>query len=267
LLQKTTDADVRLSAAVSFDLLSQDRLRTVDECFFHPSQKKVVGRRRLYWLDLMLEESPTEILDDSLAASILLSEVRGRWERAFPGDDKALVQLLGRIRVLNSVAPDEDFPIIDQAWLESLAAEIVVGKRSIEEVRAANWGDHLKAKIGYQKFAKLENLVPATMTAPSGNQLSIDYSNPTVPALSVRLQELFGWTETPRVAGKRMALLLRILAPNYREVQVTSDLANFWRTTYHDVRKELRRRYPKHHWPEDPLTASASRSGLNRDAT
>ncbi len=79
------------------------------------------------------------------------------------------------------------------------------------------------------------------------------------PVLSVRIQEMFGMLETPRVGGRRVPVLVHLLAPNYRPQQVTDDLASFWRTTYHQVRKDLRRRYPKHAWPEDPYQATAER--------
>ena len=82
--------------------------------------------------------------------------------------------------------------------------------------------------------------------------------------LAVRLQELFGWTETPRVAGGRVAVVLHLLGPNFRPVQITDDLRSFWATTYFQVRKDLRARYPKHAWPEDPLTAKPEAKGGRR---
>jgi ATP-dependent helicase HrpB len=90
---------------------------------------------------------------------------------------------------------------------------------------------------------------------PSGRHARLVYEPDRPPVLAVRLQELFGWTETPRVARGRVPVLLHLLGPNYRPVQITSDLRSFWATTYHQVRKDLRGRYPKHAWPEDPLQA------------
>jgi ATP-dependent helicase HrpB len=266
LLQKTTEADVRLTTPIEFEWLPERMLKQVDECFFHPTQRRVVGRRRLYWLDLVLTENPIEVQDNQQAAAILISEIRGRWERAFPSDDAELAQWVSRVRALRLVVADSPFPDIDQEWLVQLAHEICQGKRSIEEVRGAGWLDFVKAKLGYELSNRLDTLMPKTMAVPSGNMIAIDYANTNQPSLSVRLQELFGWTETPRIAGGRLPLLLRILAPNHREIQVTQDLASFWNSAYHEVRKELRRRYPKHHWPEDPLAATATKSGLGRHA-
>jgi ATP-dependent helicase HrpB len=266
LLQKTTDAEVRLSTPIEPEWLDTGMQRDVDECFFHPSQRKVVGRRRVYWLDLLLSEIPTSVTDDSQAKPILLSEVRARWDRVFPADDPAIKQLLARIACHRQVIEDSEFPEIGQPWLTELASEICEGRRGLDEVRQAPWIDLIRGRLGYDRLSQLDRLAPQSVQVPSGTDVAIDYSQSSQPSLSVRLQELFGWTETPRILGGRLPLLLRIQAPNYREIQVTSDLASFWRGAYFEIRKELRRRYPKHQWPEDPLTATATRSGLARSA-
>lgn len=266
LLQKTSDADVRLSTPIADEWLSDRLKKIVDECFFHPSQRRVVGRRRTYWLDLILSEAPMEVRDDGLAAEILFAEVRGRWERAFPSDNKELQQLLARFRWWASAANQDHIPTIDQSWLEQVAEGICIGRRSLEEIHKAPWLDFVKAKLGYDLITKMQQEMPESLKVPSGNEVIVDYFGGQQPSLSVRLQELFGWLETPRICNGKIPLLMKILAPNYREIQVTSDLASFWKTAYHEVRKELRRRYPKHHWPEDPLTAVATKSGLGRHA-
>jgi ATP-dependent helicase HrpB len=95
------------------------------------------------------------------------------------------------------------------------------------------------------------------MGLPSGNSVALSYEPGRPPVLAARIQELFGWKETPRIAQGKVRLLLHLLAPNYRPQQVTDDLASFWNNTYQQVRKDLRGRYPKHPWPEDPWTAVA----------
>ena len=90
---------------------------------------------------------------------------------------------------------------------------------------------------------------------PSGSSVRIEYDTPDVPVLAVRLQEMFGCKETPRIVDGKVPVMLHLLSPARRPVQVTKDLASFWANAYHDVKKELRGRYPKHHWPDDPLTA------------
>jgi ATP-dependent helicase HrpB len=99
---------------------------------------------------------------------------------------------------------------------------------------------------------------------PSGSRIALKYEPGRPPILAVRIQEVFGLLDTPRVAGGRVRVLLHLLAPNYRPQQVTDDLASFWANTYPQVRKELRARYPKHAWPEDPLSAQAQRGPSRR---
>ena len=102
----------------------------------------------------------------------------------------------------------------------------------------------------------LDQLAPTHVTVPSGSRIPVDYADPTAPVLAVRLQELFGATATPSVFDGRVPLVLHLLSPAHRPVQVTRDLPGFWRTSYVDVRKDLRGRYPRHSWPEDPTTAT-----------
>ena len=120
-------------------------------------------------------------------------------------------------------------------------------------------GEALLVGVPWERRARLDALAPTHLEVPSGSRIRIDYSDPAAPALAVRLQEVFGMTETPRIGGGRVALTLRLLSPAQRPVQVTQDLASFWRDAYFEVRKDLRGRYPKHDWPEDPLEATPTR--------
>ena len=103
----------------------------------------------------------------------------------------------------------------------------------------------------------LDELAPTHLTVPSGSRIPIDYAQ-DVPVLAVRLQEMFGLARTPAVAGGRQPLLIHLLSPAARPVQITSDLAGFWQSGYHEVKKEMKGRYPKHYWPDDPLKAQAT---------
>jgi ATP-dependent helicase HrpB len=105
----------------------------------------------------------------------------------------------------------------------------------------------------------LDALAPTHVEVPSGSRIRVDYSDPEAPVLAVRLQELFGLDATPSVAGGAVPLTLHLLSPAHRPVQVTRDLAGFWRQSYFEVRKELRGRYPKHAWPDDPMRAPPTR--------
>jgi ATP-dependent helicase HrpB len=116
----------------------------------------------------------------------------------------------------------------------------------------------------YEQLRAIDTESPDHIEVPSGSRIRIDYEEGKTPVLAVRIQELFGLKETPRLARGRVKLLLHLLAPNYRPQQVTDDLASFWKNGYQLVRKELRARYPKHSWPEDPYTAEAIRGPKKR---
>ncbi|MCW5572991.1 MAG: ATP-dependent helicase HrpB, partial [Steroidobacteraceae bacterium] len=105
---------------------------------------------------------------------------------------------------------------------------------------------------------------PTQLTMPTGSKLPVDYSDPAAPSVAVRLQEVFGLAATPRIGDGRVAVTFTLLSPARRPVQVTRDLASFWRNGYAEVRKDLRGRYPKHHWPENPLDAEPTRGPKRR---
>jgi ATP-dependent helicase HrpB len=123
----------------------------------------------------------------------------------------------------------------------------------------------LHNNVGHERLREIERLAPAQLELPNGNRHSVVYEAGKAPVLAARIQEFFGMRETPTVGGGRVPVLLHLLGPNYRPQQITADLASFWQNGYQEVKKELRRRYPKHAWPDDPLAAEASRSGLKRD--
>jgi ATP-dependent helicase HrpB len=135
----------------------------------------------------------------------------------------------------------------------------VRGIRRWDELSRVDLAQLMLARLSWERRAALDTLAPTHIQVPSGSRIAIDYANPEAPVLAVRLQEVFGWTETPRVGGGVVPLTLHLLSPARRPVQVTRDLASFWRTTYFEVRKDLKGRYPKHRWPDDPFQASASR--------
>jgi ATP-dependent helicase HrpB len=259
------EARVRLASAVDRAWLSPDVLRTVEELFFNPTRGQVEARTRTYWVDLLIDETPAAITDARAAADLLAQQARQNLDRIFPAADAPAGRFLARIRWLAQTMPELNLPSFDRAELESLLPELCHGLRSLDELRALDWLPWLQAKVGYDRLPELDRLAPPDIETPSGNRHAIAYSQDKAPTLAVRIQELFGLPETPRIAGGRVPVLLHLLGPNYRPQQVTADLASFWQNTYPEVKKELRRRYPKHAWPDDPLAAQATRSGLKRD--
>ncbi len=141
------------------------------------------------------------------------------------------------------------------------------GKRSFADLRRLPLAEILAGTLTRDQQRALATEAPERITVPSGSQIRLAYEPGRPPVLAVRIQELFGLDHTPTVAGGRVAVKLHLLAPNQRPQQVTDDLASFWANTYPAVRSELRGRYPKHYWPEDPLTAPATRRTRPRHQT
>ena len=119
--------------------------------------------------------------------------------------------------------------------------------------------DALRARLTWEQQRELEEWAPANLAMPSGSRIRVDYLDDSAPAVSVRLQEVFGLADTPRLGRGRVPVTFKLLSPARRPVQVTRDLASFWRGAYAEVRKDLRGRYPKHYWPENPLEAEPTR--------
>ena len=156
--------------------------------------------------------------------------------------------------------PELDLPPLDDEQLRALLPQLAAGRRSLAELRrVALAGCHARALFTWQQLQTIDREAPERIEVPSGSRIAVQYEPGRPPILAVRIQEVFGLLETPRIARGRIAVLMHLLAPNMRVAQVTDDLASFWANTYSLVRKDLRARYPKHSWPEDPYTAIAQR--------
>ncbi len=146
------------------------------------------------------------------------------------------------------------------AWL----GPALVGLRRRGDIDALDLHAVLAGQLTWAQRAALDELAPTHVVVPTGSRVRVDYADPAAPVLAVRLQELFGLADTPRVGHNRVVLTLHLLSPAHRPVQVTRDLAGFWRSSYFDVRRELRGRYPRHPWPDDPTTAEPTRRAKPR---
>ncbi|HEX8242842.1 MAG TPA: ATP-dependent helicase HrpB [Longimicrobium sp.] len=208
---------------------------------------------------LVLREAPLADPDPERIAAALVEAVRQAGIAALPWT-KASAQLRERIAFLH--LQDPSFPdVSDVALTERLEEWLgphLYGLRKLDEVRRIDLATVLEGMLAWEQRRRLDELAPTHVQVPSGSRIPVDYADAEAPVLAVRLQEVFGWTETPRIAGGRVPLTLHLLSPAHRPVQVTRDLASFWRTGYFEVKKDLKGRYPKHYWPDDPLVAEAT---------
>lgn len=268
------EAIVRQASAVERDWLPEAQLLTVDEIFFHPTQKAVVARRRTCWDDLVIAEVNVPVTPGEESARILSEAAWQNWERVFPSDDRDVAGFLTRVRCLAAWMPELSLPAFDDCQLKEILKDISMTCRSLDELRKAPWRELLKGRLSYAQIQAVEREAPERLVVPSGSSIALTYESGRPPILAVRIQEMFGLLETPRVAGGRVPVVVHLLAPNMRAQQITDDLKSFWANGYPQVRKDLRGRYPKHAWPEDPRTAQPSRGtggrprkgGTRRDA-
>lgn len=167
-----------------------------------------------------------------------------------------------------AVASPEPWPDLSDtalaATLEEWAPPWISGFTRREHFARIDLANALRSRLTYAQGVIVEREAPTHFTVPSGSHIPIDYLDGEIPTLSVRLQEMFGLNQTPSVAAGRLPLLLKLLSPARRPVQITRDLVSFWNRGYHEVKKDLKGRYPKHYWPEDPYTAEPTRRARPR---
>ena len=177
---------------------------------------------------------------------------------------RARVMLMHKFHVPSPTGwPDLSDEALERT-LGEWASPWIVGFTRREHFARMDLSPALRSFVTHAQGVILEREAPAHFTVPSGSRIPVDYLDGENPTLSVRLQELFGLSETPAVAGGKLPLLLKLLSPAGRPVQITKDLVSFWNRGYHDVKKDLKGRYPKHYWPDDPFTAQATRRARPR---
>ena len=251
---------VRLAAAYSeTDLRKQfgDFLKREPEVFWDQKSGGVVARERLMLDGLTLEEGPLKIAPAEVVASAWVDGVRRVGLELLPWSDN-LRQWCRRVEfVRNRNLVDKDgWPACDEKSLlddlESWLAPRLGRIRNREGLARLDLGLILRERLTWQQLKELDRLAPTDVRLPLGRRVRLDYLAGSVPVLKAKVQELFGCRETPRIGGGRIPVLVHILSPARRPVQVTDDLAGFWHGSYQEVRKDMRGRYPKHAWPAKP---------------
>ena len=258
-----SEASVRRATQLEAEWLDAASRRQVVEVELEGDEQRVRGYRRTYFEDLVLSEKAAPV-DSEAAARALVEAATSNPASALPLEEPAVASFLSRLRWLREALPELGLPAFDAQELASLLPSLAAGCRSFRDLRRAPLLAALQGSLGYELLCALDRHAPERIEVPSGSRIRLRYQPGEPPVLAARIQELFGLAETPRLARGRVPVLLHLLAPNFRPQQITDDLASFWRTTYHQVRKELQGRYPKHDWPEDPRLAAPRRSPRRR---
>jgi ATP-dependent helicase HrpB len=262
----TREAAVAIASAIQVDWLAElfpHAVRREQSVQFDSQKQRIVGVEVLRYHDLILSQESGVAVNSEQAGIALAAALRPRALEIFAGDESA-ANVLARIALLRQYLPERNWPLFDENELAEILAELCAGKKSLEEVRRASLVAALENRLDHRLAALLRTEAPESILVPSGSRIHLEYRIGQTPVLPVRLQEIFGWTDTPRIAAGRVRILLHLLGPNFRPVQITDDLKSFWSTTYFQVRKDLRVRYPKHSWPENPLTAIPQAKGKPR---
>jgi ATP-dependent helicase HrpB len=261
------EATVRVAAGVERSWLPAHLLSDETALSFDETSLRVVSQRVQRWDDLVLDSRQAALPAAEQVAAVLARAAEGRWDQAYPQDSENLTNFVTRVRCLNAWMPDLGLPALDDDQLRTLLPVLCLGCKSLAELQRAPWLQQVKSLFTYQQLQQVEREAPERIEVPTGSQIAIQYAVGEPPILAVRLQEVFGLLETPRIAGSRIPVLMHLLAPNMRVAQVTADLKGFWASNYALVRKDLRNRYPKHSWPEDPASAPPQKRPTRRPSS
>ena len=259
---------VRVASEVQEEWLLElfpDRLQDSEGLVWNAGAARVERVRRLLYGELVLEESRVPAPRSEEASRLLADELR-RGALGALLEPEALEAWRARLSLLADNYPEAGIAVPGPDLRDRLATALAQGRSSLAEIDAASIQSVLDAQLPAKAQALLARALPARVTLPGGRSLAVNYPPGAPPFIASRLQDFFGQRQGPRICDGRLPLVLHLLAPNQRPVQVTTDLAGFWERHYPALRRELGRRYPRHSWPEDPLATAppTPRSGGGR---
>ena len=261
------DARILLAAPLARADLSEhfaDRILSATSIEWNSREQAVIARRVVKLDALVLEERPLDPVPPEAARTAMLTGVRELGLAALPWERDAR-DLQARMEFVRGLGREDlrHWPAVDDAALlmalETWLVPFLDGVTRREHLARVPLAEALRALLSWEERRRLEELAPSHLTVPTGSQIRIDYLEEGGPSVAVRLQEVFGLTQTPQIAAGAVRVTFKLLSPAQRPVQITRDLAGFWQGSYADVRKHLRGRYPKHYWPENPLEAAPTR--------
>lgn len=244
---------VRQASRADIDWLPPRHMSERTETYFDRDKQRVLATRRLRFFDLLIDERPVAVPSGQDVSAILAEAIACHVDIDTLISEEAQ-RYLQRINWLKEVMPEWELPDFGQSpWL-GILPEWTSGCSSVSDLKAVPLVSILQSRLTPVQIAAVEKHAPDYLVVPSGRRVKLDYKSGKSPVLAARIQEMFGLPATPVVA-KKIPVIIHLLAPNNRVQQITSDLASFWKNTYAEVKKDLKARYPKHAWPDDPLKA------------
>jgi ATP-dependent helicase HrpB len=265
------EARILLAAPISkvdIEEYFKGRLQQRDQVVWDPREAAVQARRVVALDVLVIDERSLRAVPAELSAAAMLVGLQQLGLAALPWDDAAR-DWQARCAFMRSIARSDqsDWPDLSDAALSadlSWLSPFLEGITRRSHLTRVPLLDALRAQLSYAQLRQLEELAPSHVMLPTGTQVRIDYRDDNAPCASMRMQEVFGLAATPRIGGGTVPITFKLMSPAHRPLQVTRDLASFWRNAYIDVRKDMRGRYPRHYWPENPLEAEPTRRAKSK---
>jgi ATP-dependent helicase HrpB len=249
---------IRVAAPISqaaLESVCAERIQTSDDVSWDDQREQVLAQRIRRMDSVVLEAKPLQPVPRMAAATCLVAAIRKRGIEYLPWDEAAR-EWQTRLLCLAAWQPEAGWPKVDDETLlltlETWLQPYVEGITSAVGLARMNLLEILQHLLPWDKQQRFQEAAPTHITLPNGRRGRVSYQVGEIPVLAARVQDFFGMKETPRIAHGRVAVVIHMLSPAMRPVQVTQDLAGFWRGSYAEVRKEMKGRYPKHSWPEDP---------------
>ncbi|TKU03455.1 ATP-dependent helicase HrpB [Citrobacter sp. wls830] len=267
LLQGSASPDARILLALPLDIeaLMQacpELLQQSDTIEWDEAQGTLKALRRLRIGQLTVKVQPLAKPSEEELHQAMLNGIRDKGLSVLNWTPEA-EQFRLRLQCAATWLPEYDWPAVDEdsllATLETWLLPHMSGVHSLRALKALNVGQALRGLLDWSMLQRLDSELPAHYTVPTGSRIAIRYHEDNPPALAVRMQEMFGEAKTPTIAQGRVPLVLELLSPAQRPLQVTSDLSAFWQGSYREVQKEMKGRYPKHVWPDDPANTAPTR--------
>lgn len=247
---------IRAAYSIEPELLLEDPagfLQDVKNIYWDAAAQRVRATDKLTYGNLTVEEKLLSAADGE-AQQVLATALKTHWPKPFE-DDTALSFYHNRIELLKKNKVEAEFKRLDGDAFESFLISIAEGKTSFADVSEHDLDFYIQQQLSYEQQQIFQKWLPTHVKIGSGRSVRVNYEADKPPWIASRLQDFFGTLKTPTILQGRLPLVVHLLAPNMRAVQVTTDLESFWKSAYAEVRKELSRRYPRHSWPEDPIGA------------
>jgi ATP-dependent helicase HrpB len=267
-----SDAQISVASRIEREWLEShfpSSISTLSRIVFDEETESVQIHRASSFRDLPLEDPKVSRPTADEAFATLIAACESRWFSHF-ASHPLLSEFMTRLHFAREFLPDGSSPEgaalrFDETGVRSsFLEEVCFAETRLTDVLAKQLIEIYTRHLPPGVASIVDDLAPSALVVPSGSRIRIQYPEDRAPFIEVRIQEVFGWTASPRIGRGKIAIQLHLLGPNYRPVQVTSDLESFWKNGYSEVRKELRARYPKHSWPEDPFTARPEAKGRPR---